>query len=353
MYDNEIKDKFVELRAAGKSFGDISQELGIVKSTLHRWEEERADDIARLRRIEWEEQEHRWGRNIEELMTDLAGDMSDYNMRLRQFTDNLNNLSLRDTVMLLRESRREYFRLRAMLMGTARRPRSPKKTAPSVPPRSMTEDSPLPRAAEAQSLGENEDPKLGQGEGQTGSSPSSGFGSPLPVAAEPQTPNGVHDRLGDSSEGVLICPLGATTEHGLQRPVTEEQQRGSAKAPEESNETERFQQNGTTQRCNINDLQLPQPDSFHFPGVGGVSSVEPHFSPQPSEDSNPSSTDVVNVSANGEGRATCPHGAENPKSDPDDEFLGSIVVSPYECGAAVVLKTLEQEVVHRERLAGR
>src|SRR5688572_28652515 len=239
MYDNEIKDKFVELRAAGKSFGDISQELGVVKSTLHRWEDERADDIARLRRIEWQEQEHRWGRNIEELMTDLACSISDYEMRLRHFTDNLSNLDLRDTVMLLRESRREYFRLRAMLMGTAPRRRSSQKTAPSALRRSMTENSPLPRATETQS------------------------------------PNGVHDRLSDSSDGILSCPVGATTEHGLQRPVTEEQQRGSAKAPEESNETERSQQGAHTQHRNTNDLQQPQPPSFDFPN----------------------------------GRATCPHGA--------------------------------------------
>jgi hypothetical protein len=41
----------------------------------------------------------------------------------------------------------------------------------------------------------------------------------------------------------------------------------------------------------------------------------------------------------------------NPKSERDDEFLGSVVVSPYECGTAVVLKTLEQEAAYRERLA--
>jgi hypothetical protein len=32
-----------------------------------------------------------------------------------------------------------------------------------------------------------------------------------------------------------------------------------------------------------------------------------------------------------------------------NDFLGSIVISPYECGAAVVLKTLEQETAHRAR----
>ncbi|MCI0746070.1 MAG: hypothetical protein L0Y58_11750 [Verrucomicrobia subdivision 3 bacterium] len=95
MHTNETKDQFVELRAEGKSFGQISEQLGVAKSTLHQWEDERADDIARLRRIEWEEREHRWGRNIEELMTDRIGQMMDYEMRLRDFTRDLNNLSLR------------------------------------------------------------------------------------------------------------------------------------------------------------------------------------------------------------------------------------------------------------------
>src|SRR5688572_1971514 len=205
MYDNEIKDKFVELRAAGKSFGDISQELGVVKSTLHRWEDERADDIARLRRIEWEEQEHRWGRNIEEVMTDLACSISDYEMRLRHFTDNLSNLSLRDTVMLLRESRREYFRLRAMLMGTAPRPRPPKPAA------SVTPD---PRA-----------------EPRCETKPNSrGLTRPDPLdSTNPQPANAVHNPPSDPS----VEPPSET----------------------KSNETERFQQNGTVQHRNTNDLQ--------------------------------------------------------------------------------------------------
>jgi hypothetical protein len=42
---------------------------------------------------------------------------------------------------------------------------------------------------------------------------------------------------------------------------------------------------------------------------------------------------------------------QNPKSQIDGDFLGSIVISPYECGAAVVLKTLEQETAHRTQLA--
>src|SRR5688500_1024627 len=121
MYDNQIKDKFVELRAAGKSFGDISKELGVVKSTLHRWEDERADNIARLRRLEWEDHERRAGRTLEDLMVNCTCRVIACESRVEDFA--ARTLNFRETMTLLRDSRREYFRLRAMLMGASQRAR--------------------------------------------------------------------------------------------------------------------------------------------------------------------------------------------------------------------------------------
>jgi len=46
MHSNETKDQFVELRASGKSFGDIAEQLNVSKSTLHGWEDERADPLS-------------------------------------------------------------------------------------------------------------------------------------------------------------------------------------------------------------------------------------------------------------------------------------------------------------------
>ncbi|MCI0747618.1 MAG: helix-turn-helix domain-containing protein [Verrucomicrobia subdivision 3 bacterium] len=130
MHNNETKDKFVELRAAGQSFGQISEQLGVAKSTLHHWEDERADDIARLRRLKWEETEAEWGERIEDQLTDLACFMKDCKHRINQFT--LDHYSLRDAFAILRESRREYFRLRAILMGTPSRTQTSVRSVSSV-----------------------------------------------------------------------------------------------------------------------------------------------------------------------------------------------------------------------------
>jgi hypothetical protein len=119
MYDNTIKDKFVELRAEGKSFGQISEELGVVKSTLHRWADERAGDILSLRRREWEDTECNVGWRIEDQLAELNTSIEFYETHLRRFS--VGHLNLRDTVMVLRETRRQRDRLRALLMGTPAR----------------------------------------------------------------------------------------------------------------------------------------------------------------------------------------------------------------------------------------
>ncbi|MCI0746522.1 MAG: hypothetical protein L0Y58_14065, partial [Verrucomicrobia subdivision 3 bacterium] len=115
MYDNTIKDKFIELRAEGKSFGNISEQLGVPKPTLHRWADQHADDILRLRRSEWEDLETvgRW--RAEDLLLDLNSEIDDYENHLRRFP--VHRLGLRDTIMALREMRRERDRMRALLMG--------------------------------------------------------------------------------------------------------------------------------------------------------------------------------------------------------------------------------------------
>lgn len=257
MYNNEIKDKFVELRAGGKSFGDISQELGVVKSTLHRWEDERADDIARLRRIEWEEQEHRWGRNVEELMSDLTCRMLDCEMRLNDFQPR--QLSLRDTMALLRESRREYFRLRAMLMGAASRPRSTRKLSTSA----IAISPGLSTAAAA----------------------------PAPSAA-----------------CAVACDL-------------------------KSNETERSKENDVTQPRNTNDLQQPDIQSFDFDSLQNQTLSRPF--PDQKERGGRS------------GQPLAQSETDNPQAEASEDFVGSVVVSPYECATGVIIKTLEQETAHR------
>ena len=54
MKDLELKDKFVELRATGKSFASISAELGVSKSTLIDWSKDLTIEIKNLRQIHLE-----------------------------------------------------------------------------------------------------------------------------------------------------------------------------------------------------------------------------------------------------------------------------------------------------------
>lgn len=54
MNDSATKLQFVELRAKGKSFAKISNELGISKTTLIDWSRDLSEDILNLKAIETE-----------------------------------------------------------------------------------------------------------------------------------------------------------------------------------------------------------------------------------------------------------------------------------------------------------
>jgi transcriptional regulator with XRE-family HTH domain len=51
MKDNETKDRFVELRAQGKSFATIAEELNVSKPTLIEWSKDLQVEIANLRAV--------------------------------------------------------------------------------------------------------------------------------------------------------------------------------------------------------------------------------------------------------------------------------------------------------------
>jgi hypothetical protein len=52
MKDIEQQEKFIELRATGKSFRAISSELGVSKTTLIDWSKDLAEDISNQREVE-------------------------------------------------------------------------------------------------------------------------------------------------------------------------------------------------------------------------------------------------------------------------------------------------------------
>src|SRR6185503_6342597 len=115
MHTQETRQKFIELRAASQSIATISSSLGVAQSTLRLWEKDDALEIARLRRINWEDAEDKVGITLEDRLHRMAEWIkgAEDELEKRHF-DLMNN---RDLMRFLRESRREYFRLRAMLFS--------------------------------------------------------------------------------------------------------------------------------------------------------------------------------------------------------------------------------------------
>ena len=60
MYDTEVKDQFVELRAQGKSFASISEALGVSKPTLIEWSREKSEELNNLTAINQEAMRERF-----------------------------------------------------------------------------------------------------------------------------------------------------------------------------------------------------------------------------------------------------------------------------------------------------
>src|SRR5688572_17140397 len=131
MHSTDLKHEFITLRARGLALSKIAEQLNIPKSTLGRWQADCEEEIQQLQRIEWEEIEEQYGYTLQD---DLRRIMK----RLRAAEDQLDARSLerftrRELFQLIRESRREYEKKRALLLGTPKRDkmvRPPAATAP-------------------------------------------------------------------------------------------------------------------------------------------------------------------------------------------------------------------------------
>src|SRR5688572_27571897 len=113
MHSPELRQKFIELRAAAHSIPKIASLLGVAQSTLRIWAKDDALEIARLRCSFWQDAEDKVGITLEDRLRRMAEWIkgAEDELEKRHF-DLMNN---RDLMRFLRESRREYFRLRAML----------------------------------------------------------------------------------------------------------------------------------------------------------------------------------------------------------------------------------------------
>lgn len=114
-YTDKTRYFFIQLRARGISLGVISAELNVPKSTLGDWDKSFAEEIARLRAIEWEAVEEQFGRTLEKDLRAMAERIRKWEGRIDRM--NPDHFKVREVLAVLRETRREYFRRRAILMA--------------------------------------------------------------------------------------------------------------------------------------------------------------------------------------------------------------------------------------------
>ena len=115
MYDNETKNQFIELRAEGLSLDAISARLNVPRATLGRWHHESIEQIQRLRSLQWHLLEEQIGHRLEDSLQRIA-------QRIRKWEDELDTRDPHrrntvEVVRIIRDSRREYLQLRALLLA--------------------------------------------------------------------------------------------------------------------------------------------------------------------------------------------------------------------------------------------
>ena len=115
MYDTETKNQFIELRAQGLSLDAISAQLSVPKTTLGRWHHESLEQIQRLRSLQWHLLEEQIGHRLEDSLHRIA-------QRIRRWEDELDTRdphcrTTPELVRIIRDSRREYLQLRALLLA--------------------------------------------------------------------------------------------------------------------------------------------------------------------------------------------------------------------------------------------
>ena len=333
MHNIETKNQFIELRARGLSLDAISTQLSVSKTTLGRWHHESLEQIQRLRALQWHLLEDQIGERLEDTLRHIAQRIRKWDDKLDQQLDVYQKPG--DSIRVIRESRREYLQLRAILLAPlqpARRnapcltsldPEKRDKTgqnpdardttplppndlqqpetstshsvpsplgetssvepaAPSQPAPELETDAescqgqanvlPLPRAAETQSLGENEDPKLGWGEGQTGT-----------VAADEPAPHDHGDPHPSTADAVRDP---ATDQSKLQNPKSKIGSASSASSRLCAQPPGTHTEIHNPPAAASNDLGTPKNDRAPYPLPGGEGMGEGQtgssLNPQPS-----------------------------------------------------------------------
>jgi hypothetical protein len=210
-YSLETKNQFIELRAQGFTLDTISQQIGVPKPTLGRWNADCLPQIQRLRALHWDLLEERIGQRLEDSLQRVAE-------RLRKWEDSLDQRrpelqKPKEVMRIIRESRRDYLQLRSILLAPLQPSRGraacvadldPQKRDKTRQDMDSFDTTPLPQndlqqtatslshsatpELRAEEPGENDDPKLGQHEGELPSAHSALTPPPTPDSAPAPQP---------------------------------------------------------------------------------------------------------------------------------------------------------------------
>jgi hypothetical protein len=121
MHSHDTVNRFIELRAQGKSLMDISEKISIPKSTLHDWQKRHADEIQLTRAGKWEYVETGFGFGCEEDLGRLIQCLRRCEEELSRRS--LSNMSDTNIMRLTFATRREYFKRRNPLLKPLEHPR--------------------------------------------------------------------------------------------------------------------------------------------------------------------------------------------------------------------------------------
>ena len=140
MHDNDTKDRFIELRAAGKSLASIASNIGVSKSTLIDWNRRLQPEIRQLRALEFEAFYEKTVASRKQEVTSMVSFLKkiEHILDIRTFGGSPDKV-LFDYYLLFRRELRD---MRSELAADLDQPLSPTQVAPTqVPATAAAPDS--------------------------------------------------------------------------------------------------------------------------------------------------------------------------------------------------------------------
>ncbi|MEY4388046.1 MAG: hypothetical protein RLY20_3329 [Verrucomicrobiota bacterium] len=117
MHDDKIVQRFIELRAQGRTFAELTSELGVSKPTLIAWSRKHQFQIQNLKQIELEALAVRWLASITDRVNALGGQLQKIEAELA--TREVKELGTVQLYSLARSLRRQIAELTGSVQFTS------------------------------------------------------------------------------------------------------------------------------------------------------------------------------------------------------------------------------------------